>query len=589
MDYASLTMPDSHQLVMWWAQYLWMMDGNYRTAMERVAAHFLTIIEFPDLEPDEESEWRDFFSNHMNYRRELLACAHEYLCYGNLIVGLYLPFKRFARCRNCSVENPLSEVDYELELVDKHPYLHWRRVRPCPKCQDKQTYEVFDRRSSDLSKVRLNRYCPLEIEIAFNRHSHSKNIYWNIPDDEVRDIQQKARIHIDETPLEVLETVAAGGKLHFNSDLILHIDEPCISGVRTRGWGVPRTIANFRTAWMQQVTSKADQTAMLDYTLGMRWISPSPTPGGTDPMMNRGMQEFVAQISAAVREHRLNPASYHTSPYPLTYQFMGGEGGALVPPEKLKFRQQEYLNQLGIPLEYHQMNLSTQAAPMALRLFESYWQALPAFYNKILTWITEMLSKTYNLEATSVQMQKTTVVDDANYKALLLQLMSGNQLSPQTALEPLGINAHEEVKKVYRHQDYVSRVQSEFDEKAQKRQEMAAFKSQVQQPTAAQLAQQQQGGAPPPPGTPMGGVPTGGMPGASPNTPQTLAGLADQASQIAQQLVTLPEFERKQQLKQLREGNKQLHALVMSDMEDLREAAANQGKQMILQQGPPQG
>lgn len=593
MDYASVTVPESHELVLWWAQYLWMMDGNYRSALERVAAHFMTVIEFPDLEPDEESEWREFFSVQLNYRRELQACAHDYLSYGNLFVCLYLPFKRFVRCKGCGVENPLSEVDYNLDLTDREPYLIWRRTHTCPKCGNGEPYKVFDRRSSDLSKIRLNRFSPLEIELAFNRFSHEKHIYWNIPEDERRDITNKARIHIDNTPMEVLECVAASGKLHFNEDLVLHVAEPCISGVRTRGWGIPRTIANFRTAWMQQVVSKADQTAMLDYTLGMRFISPAPTPGGTDPMVNRGMQEFVGNMESIIREHRLNPASYHTSPYPLTYQFMGGEGGALVPHDKLKFRQQEYLNQLGVPLEFHQMNLSVQAAPMALRLFESYWQQIPAFYNEVLKWIVDLLSKTYNLDATTVQMQKTTIVDDANYKALLLQLMSGNQLSPQTALEPMGINAHEEVQKVYRHQDYVARVQAEFDEKARKREEMSAFKDQVQQPNAAQAMQQQQGGGAPPSGTPTGGIPMGGQPGVGGQnqTPQSLAEISEQASGIAQQIVALPEFDRKQQLKLLRQGNKELHSLVKAELEKLRSSAASQGQQMILQQGQgqPQG
>jgi hypothetical protein len=392
--------------------------------------------------------------------------------------------------------------------------------------------------------------------------------------------------------MEVLETVAAGGKLHFNKDLILHVEEPTISGVRTRGWGIPRTIANFRTAWMQQVTSKADQAVMLDYTLGMRFISPTPTAGGTDPMATRGMEEFVSRIQGAITEHRLNPCSYHTSPYPLDYKFMGGEGATLIPPDKLKFRQQEYLNQLGVPLEYHQMSLSVQAAPMALRLFESYWQQIPAFYNQVLSWIVDNLSKTFELDSTKVNMAKTTVVDDASYKAMLLQLMSGNQLSPQTALEPLGINAHEEVRKVYRHQDYVSRIQGEFDEKAKKREEMSAFKENVSQPTAGTLMQQQQaqqqGGGPPPAGVPMGGSPMGGAPGAGDNSNKSLAELSDQASEMAQQLVTLPDYDRKKQLKMLRDGNKELHSLVMADLSKLRQEASSQGQQMVLGQGQPQ-
>jgi hypothetical protein len=103
--------------------------------------------------------------------------------------------------------------------------------------------------------------------------------------------------------------------------------------------------------------------------------------------------------------------------------------------------------------------------------------------------------------------------------------------------------------------------------------------------------QQQQGGAPPS-GMPTGGVPMGGQPGVGGQnqTPQSLAEISEQASTIAQQIVALPDFDRKQQLKLLRQGNKELHSLVKAEMEKLRSSAASQGQQMLLQQGQqPQG
>ena len=587
LDYATATVPDSHELVLWWAQYLWAQDGNFRSAMERVAAYFLTIVEFPDLDPSEESEWRDFFNTQFDYKSSLLDCAHDYLTYGNLFLGIYIPFRRFAVCQKCHSERPIQKVDYTLEFTSQPPYLLWRRKNVCPDCGDSRPYHVVDRPDNDLSKVKINKYAPNEIEIAQNRFSLRKDIYWKILEDDRRDIQNGARIHIDDTPMDVLETVSVGGKLRFEPDVILHVSEPCISGIRTRGWGIPRSIANFRTAWLQQLTNKADQAVVTDYTLGMRLISPSPTPGGTDPMQTQGMEGFVANVQSMIGEHRSNPTSYHTSPHPLNYQFLGGEGATLIPPDKLKFRHQEFLNQMGIPLELHQANLSVQAAPIALRLFESYWQAVPSFYNRVLNFVVETLTKRMNLKSTEVKMQKTTVVDDMSYKTLLLQLMGGNQLSPQTALEPLGIDAHAEARKVIKYQDYLSKLQGEQQEKEQKRQEMQSLKGAFDPPNMAQQQQQaQQGAQGAPAGAPQGGAPMGGTPGAQ-QQPTSLQELADQATQMAQQLVSLPDGERKQQLKMLREGNKQLHALVMSDLEQLRSQASSQGKQMLLQ--PPAG
>lgn len=592
LDYSTVTVPDNQDLVMWWAQYLWLSDGNFRTAMGRVASHFLTILEFPDLEPDEESAWKDFFHNEMDYRRELLGCAYDYLCYGNSFVTLYLPFKRFVRCTNCGVEQPIDTVGYNLEFKSSKPYLVWHRTNCCPRCGDNSDYEVEDRRDPDLSKIKLNRYDPRDIEIAQNRFSLRKDIYWHIPQEDRRNILSKARIHIDDTPLEVLEAVAVNGKFRFDEEMILHQDEVIISGVHTQGWGIPRSISNFRTAWLQQLTNKMDQAIAIDYTLGIRLLTPKPTPGGVDPMQSQGMENFASRMQGIIDEHRKNPTTYHATPYPVDYNFLGGEGQNLLPPDKLKFRQQEYLSQLGVPLEYQQMNMQVQAAPMALRLFEAYWHGIPSFYNRILDWVVNIISRTYGLEATKVQMQKTTIADDMERKAVLLQLMSANQLSPQTALAPFGIDAHEEIKKVLKHQDSVGRLQSEYDERAAQREEMGALRSITAHPTPISVAQQQmaqgQGGGAMDPAA-MGGMPTGGPPmGGGPGmqqTPTSLSAMSEQAMEIAQQLVVMDEYSRKQELKALRDGNKDLHALVMQNMEDIRSQAASEGQQLVLSQG----
>ena len=594
LDYATLAVPENHELVMWWSQYLWISDGNYRTAMERVGSHFLTAIEFPDLDADEESAFRDLFNNHLDYRRDLLGAAYDYLAYGNVFIGLYLPFKRFTRCADCNLEQPIDRVDYELEYSAVKPYLRWHRKAPCPRCDSRRDYEVFDRLDADLGRVRINRYNPADIEISQNRFSLRKEFFWRIPASDRRDFMNRARIHIDDTPLEVLEAVAVNGRLRFDEDMILHQDEVQISGLETRGWGIPRAIANFRTAWLQQLTNRQDQAASLDYTMAMRLISPSTTAGDDDPMVSNGLQEFSTRMQQIIGAHRRNPTSYHTVPYPVEYQVLGGEAEGLVSPDKLKFRHQEYLNQLGVPLEYHQMNLSTQAAPMALRLFESYWQSIPSFYNRTLDWVVSVLSRTYGLDSTAVRMQKTTIADDMERKAVLVQLMAANQLSPQTALQPFGIDAHEEAKKVMSHQDFIARLQAEYDERAMKQEEMGILKSMTQHKSPAMLMEEQmmaqQGGMDPMAAggaavAGVGGIPGGGMPGPMSQTPQSLQALSEQANQIAEQLVMMDEFSRKQELKALREGNKDLHALVIQRMEEIRSQARSEGGHMLLQGG----
>lgn len=590
LDYSTTAVPVSHTLILWWAQYLWLSDPNYKTAFQRVGAHFITTVEFPELDSDEESAFKDLFNESLNYRRELQSCADEFLGYGNLFVGIYLPFKRVLICKGCRFEQPIKHVDYKVELHDKG--VSWKRTTKCAKCGDTRDFECKDRKDPDISKVKLNRYSPFEIELAYNRFSQRKDLYWKIPQMERDKIRRASPIHIEDTPMAILEAVAINGDVRLEEETTLHIDETMLTGMETHGWGVPRAISNFRLAWLMQTTNRADQAIAMDYTLGMRIFSPGMTAGGTmDPMQAASMDKFVHHVQNMVSKHRQDPATYHTAPYPLNYQFAGGEGQNLLPADKLKFRQQEFLNALGIPLEYHAMTLSAQAAPMALQLFENTWQAIPAMYNQILNWIVKVCARNFDLDETKVTMEKTTIAFDEARKQIMAQLMSANQISPETALQPFGINAVDEVKKVFKHQKLVAKEQEKADEEAQEDQEMAAAKQMNAAPGASALAQQQQAGqqAAQTAGG-MGGMPgMGGAGGGQGGSPSTIQGMSDQADQIAGQLVSMPEYDRKQQLKAIRESNKDLHSLVTSKMEKIRQQAASQGQQQMLATPPAGG
>lgn len=580
LDYASTAVPTDHNTVLWWAQYLWVSNDSYRQAMNRVTEHFLTDLQFPDLEAEEESELKEYFTDLLNYRAELASAGQNFVTYGNVFIGVYLPFRRMLRCKKCALTTPISSTPYKLSLSTQAPYVVWNRTKPC-QCGDRHAYECVDVKDPDLGKVKPIFYSPFEIDLAYNRTSRKKEIWWRIDNEDRRDIQSGAPIFVETTPAEVLEAVARGGNLKFEDGAILHLDERVIAGIRTRGWGLPRSIASFRSAWLYQVINKADQAVASDYTLGMRVLSPANGSAGLDPMQTHAMEGFASRIKSMVENHRRDPTKYHASPYPLQYNFMGGEGATLIPPDKLKFRQSEFLNGLGIPVEYHQMNLQVQAAPMALRLFEAAWQSIPNLYNQILSWLVSNLVRSYGIKKTTVKLQRSTIADDMLRKQVLTQLMAANQISAQTALEAFGIDARDEVKKVYKQQAYVAKVQRETDEKAMKQQEMGVLQQMTGQPGPSAMAQQMQQ---PPPGTPTGGAPMGGTGG----QPQTIPEMSDQAEQMAQQLVTMPETQRRQQLKGIRENNKDLHALVTSAMERIRGQAATQGRDQVLQQGAAQ-
>ena len=71
-----------------------------------------------------------------------------------------------------------------------------------------------------------------------------------------------------------------------------------------------------------------------------------------------------------------------------------------------------------------------------------------------------------------------------------------------------------------------------------------------------------------------------------PNTPITPNDLQAAAEQLAQQLLGLPEGQKDSQLRELKQYNPTLHALVREKMDDIRQQARMQGGAMLMgQQG----
>ena len=579
LDYATVAVPDNHLAVLWWAEYMWVSNDSYRMAMSRIADHFLTEIDFPELDTDEENDYRDLFSNEIGYRMSFKAVAEECLAYGSVIATVHQPFFRRMVCQGCGREEPIQRAKPKLKMTAQAPFLHWQKTKPCPGCQSMSPYKCVDRPNPDLKKIKIIRHTPRDVDMAYNPFTDAREVSLKPNTQYFADLRTCSDIYARDTPVELLEAAAQHRRFTFEEDSVLVVTLPTLSGIHMRGWGMPASIASFRTAWLYQMYNKADQAVAADYTLGMRMISPAPTKGGADPIQLKSTTNFAENMKAVIKNHRKDPTRMYIVPHAMEYQFMGGEGANLIQPEKLKFRQQEFLNGMGVPAEFYQMNLSVQAAPMALRLFENAWQIIPALYNQLLNFIMAQVADVMNLKPQRAVMRRTTIADDSERKAILGQLMAANQISAQTFLEAFGINAYAEVRKVYRQQAYTQKIQTEFQEKALKDQEMGVMQQLTAAPSPSMLAQQQQ--PPSGPGANMVGSGPAGQAGAPGGG---LLEMGEQAEQMAQQLLPMDETSRKQQLKALRDSDKNLHALVTSALERLRSQARSQGGQQVIQQ-----
>lgn len=606
-DQATLAMPTNLRSALYWSEYIWGNNGTYRMAMERTLSYFLTEIEI-DHDDDEEAEKQlDFMNNTLDAMGAVQEMLRSRLCYGNGFGSLLVPFKRFLSCPRCGFMAPLRVVAENREAFDFSFDLP-TFTATCPQCKVGSGYrgqwKVRDEADDEEKKIKFKVWNPHEIELLHCPFTGDTDYLWRIPEDYKASIKQKHLYFLERAPVEVLEAIARNQMFRFRPGAVFHMKEPTLAGIYNRGWGIPRVLTNFRQIWYVQVLRRFNEAIALDYVIPFRIITPAPRPGssgagggiGQDPLSMFNGGDFTSQVRSMIRRRTWDPASVQVLPFPVNFQMFGADANQLAPRDLLDQGMETLLNEAGVPVELYRGSLQLQAAPVALRLYESTNHHLVHDANSFLRWLSFQLGQILSWKVVDARLKRVTIADDLEKQMMAAQLMMSQQLSGTTVLRDFGYNWRAEQKQIVNEAQY----QQELQARAQEEMQQAGFAQQI-----ARGQDPSQGGAPapggqgaPPAGAPAGDPAAAGMAPAgpvsqylgsmSPSTPVTPEDMQAVAESLATDLLGQPESVKDSELRKLKVANPVLHSLVKTKMDEMRQqarsAAGNQAVGQLQQQ-----
>jgi hypothetical protein len=600
-DIATTQMPTTMQSALWWSEYIWTINGTYRMAMERIVSYFITDLELGgDASDDEKNKYHDYLNKKMNVLSFLSILMKDKLCYGNGFTSILVPFRRFLQCPKTGDMYPLKVV-YENFNFDFSPDFEF--VATCPKTGWRGPWVVIDKPREESDQLVLKRWSPHEIEILHDPYTDEVSYLWRIPEHYKRLVREGNLFHLERVSKQVMEAIKHNKLFRFNHDTIFHMKEPTLAGIRNMGWGLPRTLINYRQLWYIQVLRRYNEAIALDYVIPFRLITPAPGPGSAaggvmtqDPMSIFSAGDYRSQIRNMINRRRRDPAAWQVLPFPVNYQMLGADAKQLAPTELITQGYDTLLNETGTPVEFYQGNLSLQAAPVALRLFESTHRQLVTDANNFLQWLVDGISRIMSWELVDCSLKRVTIADDMQKQMSALQLMMGQQLSGTSGLKAIGYDWETEQKLIADE----ARKQQEMQARQQEEMQQAGFAAEI---AKGMNPMQQQGGAPPQGGgaPPQGGgnppgpdaqsaMGAGGTPVSTyiqsmgPNVPITPNDLQAAASQLAQELIGLPESVKDSELRKLKQYNPTLHSIVRAKLDEIRQQFRLQGGAMMQQQ-----
>jgi hypothetical protein len=604
-DAASEYMPLNVHDALLWAEHIFFRQGMYSAALERIVSYFLTEIDIVTNDREEKTKYLDYLNDELEVPKFLKVATIDLLCYGMSFNSVMTNIHRSLRCKSskCGFEAP-----YERFRRSEKIKATWRNFSfqgTCPQCGTKGFWEVEDREGPSDESVFLKRWSPHEIRIDQSYWSKKCRYFWKVPERVKREIRNGDWMALSDTDWAAVDCVKENRDLEFKKGVIFHQREEMPAGVDLGGWTLARSIYNFRELWHTQVLRRQNEAVALDYILPFRLFSPAARSGelaGTmDPIASLSSNNTLAQFQEMLKRRRVDPAAFNFSPFPVEYQAVGMEVDHMVPKDLLEYAQGNLLDAINCPVEFYKASLSVQAAPVAIRLFESMWRVLVSEMNRLLQHIVDVVAKKRQWEPVVAKLKKVTLADDINKHMAMLQLMATGQISRIQGLDAVNVDFFEDAQNKIDEAEFEAKLQQESQERFEQDElmsQLAPTGGGIQQALggAAPGASPEQaaaggnaaasalgggGGAP-------GAMPAGGG-GAMPAQPampvpsySNIEDIDQVAQQEASQLMGMQAAQRRARLARIEQVDPTLHKLVTSYMEDIRSQAESEGRQQML-------
>lgn len=553
-DISSQFIPNSVDGMLWWMDFLLMHNGFLRSALSRIVSYFINTLVIECADEELKKKYMEAFEV-LKYKIILQTSGLNLLAYSNECLTVTQGFDRFLKCNSCG--NAVN-----IEKTNKYEFNKGKYGYRCDSCKSTNT-ELSDQPSRDVSKLAVRHWPMRELITRHDCISDQTDYYWNIPQSYVKNVSKKNNKFFSKvTPKYIMDCIFAQGGpklLRLNKSNLIHLKIPHPSSIETDGKAIPLGMFMFSDFFNYATLKRFNEVICMEDINPFRLFSMTDGSQGNGSMFNQNGALWRSAITRMVEEHRRDPASYQTFPYPVNYQQLGGQGKQLVPVELMQQYKADILGAYNIPHELYEMNfqVGNMASPI-LRLFENAWSTVPESLNSVLQHMADVISKIMSWEKVKVSMLAVTISDDIARQSMIEDLVKSNVISKSTLLDIVNLNYEDQVKKRLEEDKITQKLTTEEQEKAQ-----------LEQAADSNVFNQAQPGAQGSPYDTSGSTP---------------GDVESQAQDIAKKLFPMDGSQRRQELQQIKGVNQTLYSSVKAKLDEMTSQAKSQGVQGAKQQ-----
>jgi hypothetical protein len=597
LDYTSTYVWKSLTELFDWAEFSYVMTPELREAMRRLVSPFVTPLRLSSTDPDnkplsqaEIRKWDDLLRIKLQWPLHAFNTLMNVAFYGNDFISVVAKTDRWLKCPDCGRAQPIR-------LLDPDTKLNYRKgdfIMPCkaPSCRrgglaSPKSHTIQDAVDRSPVNFRIKHWSVRHIVLRYRDSDDVSEIFYNVPTTIKTAVEKGDLLTLATVDLGMLEALDKKTLFKFHQDRIFHAKEPCLSGVRSNGWGLARISGLHKQSWLLHQLRKTVQSVAVDMDVPIKVVSPAEQPVGATgrgPMSSVPFSEFSTNFNRIINSHRTEPTRWHSLPSPITAQYLGGQANNLFPHQMLTMTKEDLVDAAGLPIELYKGSLSANASPMGLRLFEVQNGSLSTILNAALAFVTERVASIAHFDAITAEHEQVKLVDDMQTLSLIAQLSSAGNLSMSETLRRLNIDPRDDLHKQMQEQKMRQEFQARMEETMQKAEQRAAVMQSYVQPQLGAPGQP----APPPQdpaaaaASPPAAAPVQGqLPSLGFVPPANVAEWEQSAMDLASQLVMMPDAQRSNELKILREKYNIFHAIVVSRMDQIKYQQGVQARSQV--------
>lgn len=436
-DVAHTYLPVTIKQLFRWCRYYFLTNPLINAVVFKLSEYPITDIIIDHENNEVRKKWEEFFQEHLRYRAFQTEVGLDYHCYGNTLISMGFPFKKYLFCQACDFREEAPRIR------NNWVFTNYQFRLSCPRCGTIGDSVAKDMYIKNASGVKLIRWNPEDVEVIYNDITGDYTYFYTIPSNIRNDIVIGRKDVVEGVPQVFIQALREQKGVIFSKDNLFHFRRPNLAN-QDRGWGIPLLLPVLKDTFYLQIMKKAQEAILLEHIVPLRVLFPQPGSGTSDPYTTINLVDWRDHVAAEIARWRYDNNYIPILPLPIGNQTIGGDGKALLMVPEIQAWSEQIINGMQVPIEFIKGGMSYAGTNVSMRMLENQFIGYVLRHKALCKFIMKMTAAFTGWPEVNIRFKPFKMADDLQRKAYLFQLNQASKISDTTLLQDADLDQEEE-------------------------------------------------------------------------------------------------------------------------------------------------